>query len=161
MKLRRHAESGFTLLELTVVLLVSTMVLLLAGTLQSSYGRRSADLLERAEVVRELQLAIDSLRGDFGAAELAVRSSPSSVIIHRESAALATAGLSVNGPDAGVRYELVGAHLLRTDLKFGGEFVVAQRLKNFVVERQGPEVRMILTAGTGTEEKVVTLRWRP
>lgn len=160
MKSIRRTGNGFTLLELTIVLLVSTMVMLLAGALQSSYGRRSSDLLERAEVVRELQLAIDSLRGDCGAATEVLRSGANTVVISRESAALATAGLQLSGLDAGVRYELSGEHLIRTDLEFGGEYIVAQRLANFVVERQGQEVRMILTAGTGAEEKVVTLRWR-
>jgi len=161
MKSCRRTGNGFTLLELTIVLLVSTMVMLLAGALQSSYGHRSADLLERAEVVRELQLAIDSLRGDCGAATVVIRQQADSVVIRREPAALAAAGLQLTGLDAGVRYRLAGEDLIRRDLEFGGEYVVAQRLENFLVQRQGTEVRMILTAGTGAEQKVVTLRWRP
>ena len=155
----RRNRRGFTLLELVIVLMVSTLVFLLAGALQSSYGKRSTDLLVRAETVRELQLAVEAMRQDAGAATDLRRWSPTALHILREAAPLAAVGLVIQGADAGVEYELVGADLIRTDLEFGGSFVTATGLTDFEVTDTGAQVVVRLAAGNGTEAKEVFLRW--
>lgn len=156
-----HARRGFTLLELTIVLLVSAMVFLLAGALQSSYGHRSADLRERAGVVRELEIAIDALRADVGIAAMLSRTAADRLVIERRADALRALGLVPAGQDDGVEYSLQGTALVRTDREFGGNYVVATGLEAFAVARQGNEVVLTLAAGSGGERKEVTLRWRP
>lgn len=157
MRMRRRA--GFTLLELVVVLMVTGLVFLLAGALQSSYARRSADLLDRARALRELQLAVEAVRQDAGGAVAFQRWSPSAVRILRDGPPLAAAGLVLQGGDAGVQYELVGDDLVRTDLEFGGSWVAAGGLTAFEVTETGNQVELRLAAGSGSEAKEVFLRW--
>jgi len=155
----RRSRTGFTLLELVVVLMVTALVFLLAGALQSSYAKRSTELLVRARAVRELQLAVESLRQDAGGAIAMQRWSPSAVRVLRDSPPLAAAGLVVQGVDAGVEYELVGDDLVRTDLEFGGSWVAASGLTAFDVTETGAQVELRLAAGSGNEAKEVFLRW--
>ena len=154
---RRRA--GFTLLELVVVLMVTGLVFLLAGALQSSYGRRSAELLDRARAARDLQPAVEAVREDAGGAVAFQRWSPSAVRILRDGAPLAAIGQPLQGGDAGVQYELVGDALVRSDLEFGGSWVAATGLTAFDVVETGVQVELRLAAGSGDEAKEVFLRW--
>ena len=154
-----RGRAGFTLLELVVVLTVTGLVFLLAGALQSSYARRSTDLLERAQAVRELQLAVEAIRQDAGGALAMQRWSPAAVRILRDGPPLAATGQPLQGGDAGVQYELIGDDLVRTDLEFGGEWVAASGLTAFEVAETGTQVELRLAAGSGDEAKEVFLRW--
>lgn len=158
---RRDGRGGFTLLELTIVLLVSALVFLLAGALQSSYGHRSTELRSRADAVRELELAIDSLRADVGIAAMLNVLPGDELVIERRWDALNASGPPPQGQDNGLLYELVGADLTRTDREYGGDYVVATGLETFTVVRQGNDVVITLAAGRDDERKEVTLRWRP
>ena len=158
--MKRHPRpcAGFTLLEMTIVVLVSMMVFLLGASLHAHYSRRSADLIERAETLRELRLAVEWLRQDVGGADNIRRLNSARLRISRSPETLARVGGTA--PDAGIDYLLTGEHLERIDRELGGNFVVATGLTAFEVTERGQDIEILLRAGTGTEEQEIVVLWR-
>ena len=157
--IRRRPRAGFTLLELTIVLLVSSMVFLIGAGLQSHYSRTTQDLRDASSTIRELRLGIEWLRKDAGGAVDFQRLGRSRVRIFRSDEAMRFIGGVA--PDSGVEYRLVDDRLFRRDLEVGGNFVVAEGLETFEVRAAGTEVRLQLGAGEGAHAQALELRWSP
>jgi prepilin-type N-terminal cleavage/methylation domain-containing protein len=161
----RRRGRGFTLVEVLVAaVLVGVFATISAGAARF-VGTSTAAMRERARATTELRMATEYLRQDLGAAESVEIAEGDALRITRRPACARLAGSLVHLPsgdaDAGVRYALRDARLVRTEIASGTEVVVAMAMTAFTLsERSDDEIGVYVAAGHGPERRAVTLVWR-
>jgi prepilin-type N-terminal cleavage/methylation domain-containing protein len=151
---------AFTLLELLVGVIVSSIVVMLAMLAWRPMSQSTLGLRERALDDIELRLGVEWLLADLGGADSALPTSEAGELhIVREQAVAELAG-AWSGGDVGILYVLDEGDLVRTDLALSVTRLVAAGLETFDVERVAEgETHVTLGAGTGLGARTVELVW--
>jgi prepilin-type N-terminal cleavage/methylation domain-containing protein len=156
--IRLDARRGFSLIEIMIAAVLSTMLLLMVSNMWFSLGRSAAGNAADVALTAEARLAGESFRRDFsGCLPGAVtgtkrlgrfvgRMSPAGdqlLLCFDGSPANGTADW--NAPDTVIEYSLQGDQLIRSDSQTGAEIVVADGVTSFDVEELSDGVRLDLT----------------
>jgi prepilin-type N-terminal cleavage/methylation domain-containing protein len=156
-----RSAAGFTLLELLVGVVVSSIIVMLAMMAWKPMSSSTLLLRDRARDTTELRLAVESMLQDLGGADTALPTlQPEELHIVREQAVAELAGAWSSGADAGIVYSLSEGDLERHDVALGSSVIVASGLETFDVERvAGSETHVTLRVGEGLGERQVELVW--
>lgn len=152
--------AGFTLLELLVGVIISSVIVMLAMLAWRPMSSSTLALRDRARDTTELHLAVETLLADLGGADTALPSGEEDELqIVREQPVAELAG-AWSGGDQGILYTLTDGALERHDVALGTSVIVASGLRAFEVERvAGSETHVTLRVGEGLGERQVELVW--
>jgi len=150
---------GFTLVELLVVVVLSSGIMLLGMWSWRPQQHAILELRDRTQVVGELRLAVENLLQDLGGAHK-LTISGTTLHIEREEATATLAGGWDGSADEGVEYWRDDDDLWRLDVASGRVRLVASRLTAFDVGKNGKRISIDLSAGEGDAERNLGLRWR-
>ena len=158
---RRVRATGFTLVELLVVVTLSSIIMTLAIRAWQPMSAETLSLRDRARAAGELRLAVDALLSDLGGAETVTESvAGDELYITREQAVAERLG-AWSGGDLGILYSLVSGDLVRNDLALGITVTIATDLGAIEVDESGGETSLRLETGADLTYREVTLRWAP
>ncbi|MCE9635997.1 MAG: hypothetical protein K8T90_09845 [Planctomycetes bacterium] len=152
--------SGHTLADVLVASVLVGIFATISGGAARFMGVATSSLRDRARATGELRMATEYLRQDLGAAASLARTEDGALHIVREEAYARLFGGWTDGADAGVTYERRGQRLFRIDVASDTEVVAALDLHEFTVEERAlDETAVLITAGTGSEARSLTLLW--
>jgi len=156
---RSRGAKGFTLLELLVVSILTTIVVLITAQFWMWFSPSLNDLIARWHLLREGRIATQILAADFGSTVGATPVGEDRIILCKDS------GNNPNGiadwaaPDVLVDYYLSGGTLVRSD-SAGAEFAVADGISAFTVESVPPaSIRMTLDMQCSTASHQLVFYW--
>jgi type II secretory pathway component PulJ len=158
---RRGSRPGFTLLEATIVSGLMAVLAVLLAAVWAGFGQPARDIVERARVSQEAQLAIAALARDLGgslanaAARLGTQEQGAWVgWLHPGGTQLwlcFDGGNNPNGeadwssPDTVITYLLEEDRLVRWDQTANTTFTVARYLDRLEVRSAGSNLQIVLT----------------
>lgn len=156
---RRARAAGFTLVELLVVVVLSSLIVTLGLRAWRPMQDGTLALRDRARDVAQLQLAVDALLADFGAAETVTIGLGGELAIEREAERAMLLGTWNGSADDGVEYALVEDRLERYDVAADATVVVASGLRAFTLEDLGDSLHVTLEVGADSGAREVELVW--
>jgi type II secretory pathway component PulJ len=153
-----HKRRSFSLIEVMIAAVLSTLLLLMVSNMWLSLGRSAANNAADVALTAEARLAEETFRRDFGGCLPGVSTGAKYVgrLVGRMSPAgdqllLCFDGSPVNGaadwvwPDTVIEYSVRDGQLLRSDSQSGCESVVADGVIAFIVQERSDGVRLDLT----------------
>lgn len=145
---RARAESGHTLLELLVVMIIMGVIMTLMTDAFRPLDQGTISLRDRAHAMNELRMAVDALTADLGTAvEIDVKRGRTLVITQMRSV-LSLDARSLAQSVTQVRWELHEGDLMREDTSSPSPIVIARGLTLFEFSSAlGRNTRITLGAG--------------
>ncbi len=154
----RKRQSGFSLVEMSVVTTMMAFLSIMLSSLWSSFGRAAVDTVAQARVVSAANMAVDSLRRDLGGSLPGANTGFSymGVIVGQTVTSDKRLMLCFDGgaaneiadwsaPDTVIVYELRGDQLLRTNQQDGTTFVAAEKIAAFNPTQLSGGIRIEMT----------------
>jgi prepilin-type N-terminal cleavage/methylation domain-containing protein len=142
-------QTGFTLLEVLMVSILSSILMLVLSATWAGLGRPTKDLIQRSLVIHEMRLAAAALTLDLGGSLPGPQGVLGSQAQNRFVGWMQPAdsqlwlcfdgGSQPNGvadwapPDTVIIYQIEGDRLVRWDMSAGTSFTVARYLQSFQV----------------------------
>ena len=156
----RSHRAGFTLLEATVVSALMGMLAAILSSAWAGFGRPTTDVIARARVVREMNLAVDCLARDLGGS---LANNEARLGAKKQGAFVGwllpgngqlwlcfDGGAEPNGladwapPDTIIVYMLEGTRLVRWDQSAGAKFTAARELDSMKLSLLGDDLKIQL-----------------
>lgn len=168
------APKGFTVLEVMVVCWLTALLALLLSAAWGGVGKPMVDLIARAQLAREIDLAVASLSRDLGGSLANVEGRLGGKNLNRWVGWLAPSGsqlwLCYDGgtelneeaewgpPDTVIVYRVESDALVRWDQSTESTFVVAKNVENMQVSPEGSDgIRIVLSFKFRQLERTCTL----
>lgn len=162
-------RGGFSLVEVTIAALLSSMLLLMVAGMWQSIGRSTRANLASVALATEARLAAEAFRRDFSGqfaggqpGDKRLGRLVGRMIVDGNHLRLCYDGAPPNGeadwaePDQVVEYFVDQQQLLRTDSQSAGALVVADGVIQFTVTDWGTGVRIELTLQHGNDQRIYT-----
>jgi prepilin-type N-terminal cleavage/methylation domain-containing protein len=163
----RPPRRGFSLVELMVAIMLSSILLMYVAGIWQSYARSAAFTVASARVSAEARIALAALKHDFGGSlEESPTGTPSAALLVGR---LVTGGQlllcydmpPLNGqadwaaPDRVVTYSLDGDSLVRS-VDGGAAFVISRHVQQFTPQRLASRTEIDLTLEHRNEQRQFT-----
>ncbi len=158
--LRKHRRSAFTLVELLVVAMLTTLLAMLLASVWSGLGRPISDALASAHITQEANLAAAALARDFGGSlpessarlgyavdgQWVGRMQPGGTELRLCFDGPVSDGVAQWAPpDTVIDYYVQGGRLIRANESDGSTFVVARHVTHLDLVDEGASVQIRLT----------------
>jgi type II secretory pathway component PulJ len=144
-----NRRAAFSLLELMLAGILTTMLSLIAASMSVNLSRVMADSIRDTKLVAELRLAEETIRRDFAgslpnAPQGTLRANKLvGILVNNNQLRLCFDGGAFNGsadwtsPDRVIVYAVAEGRLMRQDLSDGSAFTIARNVANFSLVADG------------------------
>jgi hypothetical protein len=157
---RRPGPGGFSLVEVMIVALLTSLLFLMISGIWTGFGRSLSDSVAQGRVVTEAALAVETLRRDLRGTLPGMETGSlergrmvGRLVVGGTQLRLCFDGDPADGsanwaaPDVVLVYQVQDGQLVRLDQTAGSSFVVADNVQQFQVTEQAGGVRIELTVG--------------